>query len=320
LRNANQRPGTRWRTIGLFLLLAIGWPWLVVPVFGMLGLLRIPGLAQMLIALLVMPAPAAAALVTSRVMHRRLTQDGLRLLGVNWRTVAVAPLAFVLFALLYLLLLHLLGNVGQLPDVGQLDVHGAAIVDNLRRLNPGLPTTAIQLPPDILLIPIFIGGALLVGVSINALFALGEELGWRGLLLTEIRSLGWWRANLLIGVAWGVWHAPLILFGGLNYPRHRVAGLGMMVLFCTAAGLILSYVRLRSRTLLAPSAFHGMINGIGSSYAVITMNANPLVGSVAGLVGIAALTLVALLLHVADRDYVRSFSRLPPWAATPERG
>jgi hypothetical protein len=208
LRDANERLGTNWRTIGLFLLLAIGWPWLVVPLFGILGLLRIPGLAQILIALLVMPAPAAAALVTSRVMHRqRLSQDGLRLLGVNWRAVAVVPLAFVLFALLYLLLLQLLGNVGQLPGVGQLDVHGAAIVDNLRRLNPGLPTTAIRPPPDSLLIPIFIGGALLAGVSINALFAL--------------------------------------------------------------------------------------------------------VGSIAGLVGIAALALVALLLHVADRDYVANFPCLP---------
>jgi uncharacterized protein len=311
LGNANLHAGTNWRTIGLFMLLAMGWPWLVVPLLAVLGLLSIPGLAQVLIALLVMPAPAAAALVTSRLMHRgRLAQDGLRLLGVNWRAVAVVPLGFTLFALLYLLLLQLLGNVGHLPGVGQLDVRGAAIVENLRRLNPELPTTAIRLPPDGLLIPIFISGALLAGVSINALFALGEELGWRGLLLTELRSLGWWRANLAIGVVWGVWHAPLILLGGLNYPRHRVAGLGMMVLFCVAAGLIQSYVRLRSRTLLAPSAFHGMLNGIGSSFAIVTVNASPLVGSVAGLVGITALALVALLLHVADRDYVRNFSRL----------
>jgi len=42
------------------------------------------------------------------------------------------------------------------------------------------------------------------------------------------------------------------------------------------------------------------------------VNANPLVGSVAGLVGIAALTLVALLLHMADHDYVRDFSCLSP--------
>ena len=148
-------------------------------------------------------------------------------------------------------------------------------------------------------------------MSINALVALGEELGWRGLLLTEVRPLGWWQANLVIGAAWGAWHAPLILLGGLNYPRHRAAGLATMVLFCVAAGLILSYLRLRSRTLLAPSAFHGMINGIGSSFVAITVDANPLVGSVAGLVGIAALGLVALLLHVADRDYVRNFTRLP---------
>jgi len=49
------------------------------------------------------------------------------------------------------------------------------------------------------------------------------------------------------------------------------------------------------------------------------VNANPLVGSVAGLVGIAALALVALLLHVADRDHVRNFSHRSPRAA-PRKG
>jgi membrane protease YdiL (CAAX protease family) len=311
LRTAAQPATTDWRPIGLFLLLAIGWPWLVVPLLGVLGLLSLPGLTQVLIALLVMPAPAAAALLTSRLVHRgKVSQHGLRLRGVDWRAVALVPLTFVLFALLYLLLLQLLGNGLELLGVGRLDVHGAAIVENLQRLDPGLPATAIRLPPDGLLIPVFIGSALLAGVSINAVVALGEELGWRGLLLTEVRPLGWLRANLVIGLAWGVWHAPLILFGGLNYPRHRVAGLAMMVLFCTAAGLIHSYVRLRSRTLLAPCAFHGMINGIGASFVAITLNANELVGSVVGLVGVAALSLVAVLLHVADRDYVRDFTRL----------
>jgi hypothetical protein len=55
LRDANQHARTDWRTIGLFLVLAIGWPWLVVPVLGMLGLLSLPGLTQVLITVLVMP-------------------------------------------------------------------------------------------------------------------------------------------------------------------------------------------------------------------------------------------------------------------------
>ena len=155
MRQANQHARTDWRTIGLFLVLAIGWPWLVVPVLGVLGLFRVPGLAPVLIALLVMPAPAAAALITSRLRHRgKLSKDGLRLLRVDWRAAAVVPLAFILFTLLYLLLLQLLGNVGELPGVGYLDVRGAAVVENLRRLSPGLPATAIRLPPDGLLIPV----------------------------------------------------------------------------------------------------------------------------------------------------------------------
>lgn len=42
---------------------------------------------------------------------------------------------------------------------------------------------------------------------------LGEELGWRGILLPALEMrFGWLGAALLIGAIWAVWHAPLWLF------------------------------------------------------------------------------------------------------------
>ena len=52
--------------------------------------------------------------------------------------------------------------------------------------------------------------AAVAGWSINGLFALGEEYGWRGLLWEAWRPYGIVRANLAIGLVWGLWHAPLI--------------------------------------------------------------------------------------------------------------
>ena len=42
-----------------------------------------------------------------------------------------------------------------------------------------------------------------------------EEFGWRGYMLPVLSGwLGWRKASLIIGVVWGIWHAPLFLIAG----------------------------------------------------------------------------------------------------------
>ena len=64
---------------------------------------------------------------------------------------------------------------------------------------------------------------IMAGFTINGLFAFGEEYGWRGVLMDELRPLGAFKANLLTGVMWGFWHAPVILLG-FNYGAERRLG------------------------------------------------------------------------------------------------
>jgi hypothetical protein len=40
--------------------------------------------------------------------------------------------------------------------------------------------------------------------------------------------LGKWKAYLIVGVIWGLWHAPLIAIG-FNYPGMPVLGILMMI-------------------------------------------------------------------------------------------
>ena len=64
---------------------------------------------------------------------------------------------------------------------------------------------------------------LLSGATINAFFAFGEEIAWRGFLVKEFKGKKFLTVSLLIGLIWGFWHFPIIL-NGHNYPDHPVAG------------------------------------------------------------------------------------------------
>jgi len=58
-------------------------------------------------------------------------------------------------------------------------------------------------------------GAMLVSWPIQS----GEEIGWRGYALPRLAaSIGFAPASLIVGVVWGLWHAPLYYIPGLgNY-------------------------------------------------------------------------------------------------------
>jgi membrane protease YdiL (CAAX protease family) len=61
-------------------------------------------------------------------------------------------------------------------------------------------------------------GALLAGLLAGATVclpgALGEELAWRGYLQREVQHLGFWRASLVVALAWIGWHLPPYLLAG----------------------------------------------------------------------------------------------------------
>jgi membrane protease YdiL (CAAX protease family) len=79
---------------------------------------------------------------------------------------------------------------------------------------------------------VLLAQSLTVGVLVTTVPTFGEEFGWTGYLLPRLLPLGRWRAALLYGVAWGLWHAPVIV-GGHNYPGHPVAGVLAMCGFTT---------------------------------------------------------------------------------------
>jgi membrane protease YdiL (CAAX protease family) len=141
---------------------------------------------------------------------------------------------------------------------------------------------------------------LIAGITVNAVAAFGEELGWRGLLQKELAWLGFWRSSLLIGLIWGIWHAPIILQGH-NYPQHPWAGVGMMTVFCILLSPVMSYITLRANSVIAAAVFHGTLNGTSGLALMVVHGGDDLTVGVTGLAGLIVLAVVNLGLLLVTR-------------------
>jgi len=156
--------------------------------------------------------------------------------------------------------------------------------------------TLLGLPP---LISVLLMG-LVAGPTINALFAFGEEIGWRGFLYRELAQLGFWKLSYVTGVIWGIWHAPLILHG-LNYPQHPVEGIGMMVVFTTLLSPLLSSIRMKTKSVVGAAITHGTVNAVAGISVAFAKGGSDLIVGLTGLSGFIVLSIVNLVLFKASR-------------------
>ena len=150
------------------------------------------------------------------------------------------------------------------------------------------------------LIGITLLSGLFAGITINALFAFGEEIAWRGFLMKEFKGKKFLSAVLWIGVIWGFWHAPLIL-NGHNYPQHPVVGVFMMVILCLLLTTMLMYFRKKSGSVIVAAIMHGTVNAVAGVTAIVVTPANDLLYGAAGLAGMIVLLVVNVCLYLYDK-------------------
>ena len=141
---------------------------------------------------------------------------------------------------------------------------------------------------------------LMSGITVNAVFAFGEEIAWRGFLMKEFKGNKFLMAALWIGIIWGFWHAPIIL-NGHNYPQHPVAGVFMMVPFCLLLTPMLMYFRQKGGSVIVPAIMHGTFNGVAGLSALVITPENDLFFGAAGLAGFIVLLVIDVFLYLYDR-------------------
>ena len=180
------------------------------------------------------------------------------------------------------------------PGAGHFVATDAEFRERLLQIVPTLPAD-VQLPPVAVLAVALLSQGLLAGLTINGLFAFGEEYGWRGVLAAELRPLGTVRANLLTGVLWGLWHAPIIILMGHNYGAEWGWGVALMVAWTTPLAFLLSWVRERSGSVLAAAFLHGAYNGTIGLFALTILGGSVFVALPMGLLMALVLTVVAIV-------------------------
>jgi membrane protease YdiL (CAAX protease family) len=140
---------------------------------------------------------------------------------------------------------------------------------------------------------------LIAGVTVNALASFGEELGWRGFLLKAFKEMKFFNASILIGIIWGIWHAPLILMGH-NYPQHPQIGVFMMIIMCILLTPVLLYITIKSKSVIAASIMHGTMNATAGISIMAINGGNDLTAGITGLAGFIALTIFITGLFIYD--------------------
>jgi membrane protease YdiL (CAAX protease family) len=276
----------------LFLALAFGISWSI----SELGFHFLPegNSAYLLIATAFMFGPAIAAFITTRFFMRQpLTTLG-PLFAWN-RYVLFAALVPIGFAFAHVL------AATAIPGLS-IQFNADAVIDNVVSLLPIEQQQAAvtkmkalgDMLPWLMIAQVIVAG-LLAGITINAIAAFGEELGWRGFLFNNLNKMGFWQHSLFVGVFWGLWHAPLILRGH-NYKSDTLLGVLMMVLFCIMLSPLFTYFRAKANAVLAPTWLHGVMNATGGT--AVFFSGPELLRGPAGLAGILVLTLANAMLYL----------------------
>jgi uncharacterized protein len=250
---------------------------------------------------LIMYAPSIAAFIVLRWVSAQAdikTTTGLRM-GKNWpRYWLLCWLGMPLLVLTSLALSALLGvyqidleNFSGLRQMLAQKEEGVVALESM----PLKSLVAIQLA-SILIAPIF-----------NALFAFGEEWGWRGYLLQKLLPLGQWPALIICGVIWGLWHLPVILLG-YNYPLYPNSGWLFMLVLCILLGILFGWTRLATGSIWPAVIAHGALNGSASAinlFEAAGYNADTAQAGITGWVGWLLLAAVIAYLVYSKRLPVR---------------
>lgn len=244
--------------------------------------------------------PAAVAIILQKFVYKEPVREPLGISFKLNRWFLVAWLLPVILAFAILGVNLLMPGVEYAPGMeGMFEKYqGSLTPEQVEMMKEQIAALPIH--------PIWLGviQGLIAGVTINAVFAFGEELGWRGFLQKELGYLGFWKSSAVIGLIWGFWHAPLILQGH-NYPQHPVTGVFMMTIFTLLMSPIFSYLRLRAKSVIAAAVMHGTLNAIFGLSILVIKGGNDLTVGGTGAAGFMVLAVVNFGIFVYHRFVAR---------------
>jgi membrane protease YdiL (CAAX protease family) len=122
------------------------------------------------------------------------------------------------------------------------------------------PFTTENIPEGYSL-PVFIILNATLFFLISILSALGEEIGWRGLLVPQLaKEYNFSMTAVVSGSIWALWHFPLIIFGSYNSGSDLPVSLASFFLLVIGASLMMAWLTIRTGSLWPAVILHASHN------------------------------------------------------------
>ena len=309
----------------VFLILAFGLSWLslyIPPLF-----LEPESIGAVLLQLLLYSwGPAAAAFITQKYIYNgSIAAFGWNRKRYSFSWITYTMLAPVLVVLGTLGTIFLLGNVFHIPGFGQviLEAETSSFMPKIAIASSVFDHHIIsgsvfgqilqwlgqvQIPQEIwvILVIVLVVGVI-AGASVNLLFNAGEEMGWRGFMLEETRSLGFLGSNTVIGILYGLWQIPFILYFVPELSTELFWIMITTVGFALSVSFPMAYFSVKTRSVYASATFIGVLNNIASVTLFFVIQGDLYISSVKGLAGMLALMLFTFLIIRFDEKFVERY-------------
>jgi len=190
-------------------------------------------------------SPGLAGMFTQRIYEGKLRGMGWKLGKAKYLLIAFAvPLVYciVVYGLTWL------SGLGGFPEPG--------LMTNIQQRWGGLT----QSPALQIIITIAI--STLIGLPSGLVSGLGEEIGWRGLLVPEMYKMtSFNRTALITGAIWTLWHMPLILFADYNLPGvPKWYAMTMFTAMVMGLSFLFAWLRIQSGSLWPAAVLHASHN------------------------------------------------------------
>ena len=191
----------------------------------------------------IMWCPAIAAFITLKIKGRPISS--LHWDWGNWKYIRLSYFVPALYVVVTYMLIWLFG-LGGLPNV-QMAIEWAEEI--------GLVGIGTLSPTISVIVAVILLGT--VGVIRAMATTLGEEIGWRGFFIYELRKvLSFSGVALFSGIVWASWHWPLIVYYGDNILLEMTTFFIVII----SMSFMMTYYTFKSNSLWPAVIFHAVSN------------------------------------------------------------
>tara|TARA_Y100000815_G_scaffold96386_1_gene85176 strand:- start:621 stop:1475 length:855 start_codon:yes stop_codon:yes gene_type:complete len=235
LKNPSERRDT-WKTIFLFLV--------IVTVISALFHYAIVNLYPSRIYIgSLMWCPAIATIITLKLKKRPISS--LNWNWGNWKYIRLSYFTPALYGIITYILIWIFG-FGNFANEETITNWGKEL---------GLFGIGKLSPTFTLIIAIILVGT--TEVIRSAATTLGEEIGWRGFFIYELRKvLSFTGVSIFSGIIWATWHWPVIVYYGENVILELISFYVVII----SMSFMMAYYTFKSKSLWPAVIFHAVSN------------------------------------------------------------